>query len=64
MKYKQISDEVVRLRYEEKMSFKAIALHLKVSEATVRRAYDYECPDVVNASIALNKRPFEGATLD
>jgi site-specific DNA recombinase len=46
-KYKEISNEVVRLRDEEKMSFAKIAAALSVGETTVHRAYDLLRPEEV-----------------
>ncbi len=49
--YKTIAPKVVRLRDVEKRSFAKIAAAIGVSEATVKRAYDYGHPDVVELAI-------------
>lgn len=45
-KYIEIAEQVVKLR-DQRVSFARIAVSLKVSDATVRRAYDYARPAAV-----------------
>lgn len=59
-KYKEIADEVARLRDEEKMTFPRIAKAFGVHEATTRRAYDHARPQAVREAAATGDTPNRG----
>ncbi len=63
VKYKMIADEVVYLRNVKKMHFKDIAKHLKCGEATVRRAYDFKKPEVIQFAALQGVRPRRGRSI-
>lgn len=56
-RYLEISSEVARLHDVERQTFAAIARKLKVSEQTVRRAYDAEHPELVEAARQAGETP-------
>ena len=60
VKYKEIAAEVVRLRDQEKISFRRMAKQFGVKESTVHRAHDYARPEAVRAAAELGKSPSRG----
>jgi DNA invertase Pin-like site-specific DNA recombinase len=58
-RYKDLSPEVVRLRDDEGLSVVEIAKRRKVSEGTVRRAYKFGRPDLVDYEVE-NSLPING----
>jgi hypothetical protein len=59
-KYVVIASEVARMRDVEKMAFKEIAKRLKVSLATIQRAYDYAHPEIVREAAEKGATPHRG----
>jgi len=59
-KYKEIADEVVRLREIEKKHFSEIAESLSCNPTTIQRAYDYKRPNVIEEAMRCGKRPKRG----
>ncbi len=63
IKYKEIADEVVYLRDVKMMHFHDIAELKKCSEATVRRAYDFKKPEVIQFAASRGVRPRRGRSI-
>lgn len=59
-KYIAIAQEVARMRDEKKMSFVQIAAELKVSDNTVRRAYDHANPRPAREAAETGDAPDRG----
>jgi hypothetical protein len=59
-KYVAFTDEVVRLRDTEQLSFQRIAEKLNISPDTVTRAYDHGHPEAIRAAAEAGQTPKRG----
>lgn len=63
VKYKAIAEEVAYLRDVKKMHFHDFAGLKKCGEATVRRAYDFAKPEVIQFAASQGVRPRRGRSI-